>query len=119
MYGVELPPELQNKDEESDEEEGNKSIYLINRMHNTYVFVKIKDIHALNYTFAREDTQEVEYKAKNDMYGIGYDPYTTAPEFRDKKGIILLILIRNHYYKKDVLLIELLQPKQVNQSIQR
>jgi hypothetical protein len=29
----------------------------------------------------------VEYKAKNDMYGIGYDPYTAAPEFRDRKGI--------------------------------
>lgn len=29
----------------------------------------------------------MEYKAKNNMYGIGFDPYTAAPEFRDRKAV--------------------------------
>lgn len=55
VYGVAVPDDLRPQIDES-EEEG-------------------EDIHALKYTFAREDTVELVYKPKNNTRGIGYDPF--------------------------------------------
>jgi G patch domain-containing protein 1 len=35
-------------------------------------------------TFAPKDVKSVEYEAKDDFYGIGYDPSSVAPEFHDR-----------------------------------
>ncbi len=43
------------------------------------------DEFTANMLFAPRDVQTVEYEVKDNFYGIGYDPYTTAPEFRGEK----------------------------------
>ncbi len=80
-----MPPELKKKDTESSDEDEGILYFQHFKLPSSFDFRK--DIHMLKYTFAREDTLEIEYKPKNDMYGIGFDPYTAAPEFRDRKGI--------------------------------
>jgi len=51
---------------------------------------------AAKLTIAPKNTVSVEYVPKNDHYGIGFDPYTAAPEFRQQevttKGYLLFII---------------------------
>lgn len=45
------------------------------------------DPHAAGHLFAPRNTAVFDVAAKNDVYGLGYDPHHGAPEFQRKPGL--------------------------------
>ncbi len=60
-YGVALPPGVERDDESDDE--------AISAL-------------AAEVGVAPKNTEVMEFKPKDDHFGLGYDPYSQAPEFR-------------------------------------
>jgi len=97
VYGVALPPGLAAlKENEPDDVPDDEKPQVVVSEDSTLLSVDTHstaneseddsyDPYAENFTFAPDNVAVFEFKPKEDSYGLGYDPFASAPEFREAK----------------------------------